>query len=363
MSDEVVSSIAPDGCHIPPIEGRPVPEPDPTSIYEDYDWRVHPHWELYSMVHDDLNVEVAHDVARLWSSVAEKLAQIGTDLQATAEATAQAWEGSAAELARETVMGLSRWSVEAGELATDAGSCVEDQARNAAAVRAEVPPEAVMPMAANGAPSTGAVPGGDSMSTFANSFNGGDFGSASLITADQGAMAAEVQAAHDRAAEALQRFQQRSGEVYATVPQFAPPKPLPAPGGGTGPPPASPPPPPNPPGGPETLGGHGAPVPGGAPGGGAPAVDPPHGPGQPEPGARTGAVPGRLGSGPGAGGAVAGNPARPAATPAGGTSGGLPLGIGANREEDLEHKSPSYLEEDEDIWGVLPEVAPPVIGE
>ena len=44
----------------------------------------------------------------------------------------------------------------------------------------------------------------------------------------------------------------------------------------------------------------------------------------------------------------------------------MPMGGmgGARKEEDLERKSPTYLKEDEDLWGLGDHVvAPPVIGE
>ena len=46
--------------------------------------------------------------------------------------------------------------------------------------------------------------------------------------------------------------------------------------------------------------------------------------------------------------------------------GGMPMGGmgGARKEEDLERKSPAYVKEDEDLWGLGDQVvAPPVIGE
>ena len=38
-------------------------------------------------------------------------------------------------------------------------------------------------------------------------------------------------------------------------------------------------------------------------------------------------------------------------------------GAGTGRDEDKEHRRPSYLVESEDVWGDGALVAPPVIGE
>jgi hypothetical protein len=76
--------------------------------------------------------------------------------------------------------------------------------------------------------------------------------------------------------------------------------------------------------------------------------------------------------GPGAGGGLAndgvhgrGSPS-PGAASRGGAAGasGYPMGVGpGHREEDKEHRRPSYLVESEDMWGEGTLVAPPVLGE
>ena len=350
--------IQPFGC-FPPTWPRPprppVPEPEPDSLDEAVDWLTYSHPDLYAMVHSGLDLTGAMAVSAKWARLGEELGELGDELAKLLAATTEAWQGEAADLARGSVAALADWSSTTGTGATEASGCITIQVDNAANARNSMPkppyPVFETPEPVSSQPSQ------------AVAFTGGDFATAMPLVADPIVYSDRERALHQQAARTMERFQASSRDVYATVPQFAPPDlsrmPLSVPEPPTQPPTPTPQPQPPVP-------------PGGFVGGGGPA---PAGPG---PGGRVTSAPGPLGP-PGApGGGVSGAPGEPAARPAaaaattpgrpGGTPagmGGMPMGGagGARGGEDAERKS-KYTKEDEDIWGASDQrVMPPVIGE
>lgn len=316
----------PPGCW-PPLP--PPPEPDPGSLDEAVDWLTYPHHELYRMVHDGLDLTGAMEVSARWARLGAELTEIGDALAAVVERSATAWEGGAADLARETVAALAHWATDTATRATQVSACVTIEVDNATNARDAMP-----------APPTGPAPPDLTTGTFAD---------AADLTADLARPHAEEHALHEQAARAMERFQASSREVYGTVPQFSPPVP-----GSTivvGPP-APPPPPTPPPAPPPPAEVSGSPAPRSAPTGGPsrPAPFP-----APSPGAGTGA----------AEPAAQPRPAAAQARPGQPGIGGLPMtGAGTGGQQETAHRRPAYLKEDEDVWGLGERPLPPsVIGD
>ncbi len=349
--------INPDGC-LPPTWPRPpwppVPEPEPDSLDEQVDWRTYSHPELYSMIHTGLDLTGAMAVSAQWARLGDDLGEIGDELSKLLFATADAWEGDAAELARQSVSALADWATQTGTMATEVSGCITIQVDNANTARNEMPPPPY--------PMDGQTP----MPAQVTAFTNGDFESAKPLFTDSMVYTSQERALHAQAARTMERFQESSRDVYATVPQFAPPDLRKMPFTPEQPP--TPPPNPQPPT-PQPV----PPVPGRPPGPG-----PGHsGPGRGGPGPGSTAGPGRTANTPGPGASTGAAPtesatSRPAAaaagrpgTPAPAPGGGVPMGgAGGQRAEDTERRSKRYVDEDVDVWGANDQqVVPPVIGE
>ncbi|MGH3762235.1 PPE domain-containing protein [Actinophytocola sp.] len=356
-----MNSIAPGGCYPPTWPTPPrcwppyplPPEPDPDSLDATVDWMTYSHHELYQMVHSGLNVSDAMTVAAQWARIGDELGDLGTELAKIVEAAAAAWQGDAADLARDTLASLTDWAADAGTLATKVSGCVSIEVDNASTARDEMP-----------APPFQII----EPTPIVRAFTSGEFTGAATITADPAGPVGQEKALHAQAARTMERFQEASREVYGTVPQFSPPQ-----VGAritTGPP--EPPPPPNPPNPPQPP--QPVPVPPGTRGRGPVGASPGGSPGGPAsttggPSARA-ATPPAPGSGVGGTTEPATQAKQSAASAAPGRSGqsgvtGMPMGAGGARGgEDAERTSSSYLQEDEDIWGVTDQhTTPPVIGE
>lgn len=350
--------IAIGGCYPPNWPRppwRPEPEPEPDSLDEDVNWMTYSHPDLYAMVHTGLDVTGAMAVSAQWARLGGELSEIGDELARLLFATAQAWEGDAAELAKESVSALSDWSGETGTRATEVSGCITIQVDNVTNARNDMPPPPY-PVVDRPMPSQ------------VTAFTSNDFELAKPLVVDPTIYTTHERRLHEQAAETMQRFQRSSADVYATVPQFAPPdlrkmpfgppvEPLPLP--------PQPPPPPVPPVPPPV------PIPGGGSGGGGGPVSggPAGGPGSagsPRP------APGPLAPGGGAGGgesrpaaAATPQPARPAAAGAP-PPGGVPMGgaPGAGRGDDETERKTKYVQENDDLWGLGDQpVMPSVIGE
>jgi hypothetical protein len=348
------------GCH-PPTWPRPpkhpVPEPTPESLDEQVDWMTYSHPELYKMVHKGVDLAGAMHVSAQWARLGDELADIGDELSRLLAATVQAWQGESAELARDSVSSLADWSRDTGVRATEVSGCIIVQVGNATAARNAMPEP---PYPEDPKPADGVVMPLDA------AFVSGDFASAAPLVADPAQYSKREKALHRQAARTMETFQETSRDVYATVPQFAPPDLRRLPHR-----PPTEPPPPQPPAQPPTPQPQAQQT--------VPSVLPPGGP--------AGSAPPRTSGGPGAGpaprppmppgagvGATEPAPAgRPAAASATGSTGrgsgamgGVPMGgHGAQGGEDAEHKRKKYAGEgDDDVWGLADQpYAPPVIGE
>jgi len=348
------------GCY-PPSWPRPpkppVPEPEPGSLDERVEWMTWPHPELYRMVHEGIDLTGAMSVSATWARMGDELADLGDELAKLLVATAQAWEGDAAELAKESVSALAEWSRETAVRATEVCACITVQVDNVNNARNDMPPPPY-PMLVDDVV----------LPSQLTAFTKGDFETARPLVVDPMVYTTRERELHEQAARTMEQFQSNSRDVYATVPQFAPPSLRRALYGGPAeapqPPPPQPPQPPVPQPGPVPRGGPvsggSGPVSGGSPGpGGSPGRTP--APPPPGPGGGTGAA--EPAARPAAASAV---PARPGAQSPG-MPGGMPMGGGAGGrggDDDLERKSNKYVEQDPEIWGANDErVMPPVIGE
>lgn len=353
-------SILPDGC-LPPYWPRPpyppVPEPEPDSLDETVNWMTYSHPELYNMVHSGLDLTGAMAMSAKWGRLGNELEEIANELARLLDATAAAWEGEAAALATGSVAALSDWSRNTGNSATDVSSCISIQVDNATNARNNMP-----------APPYPVIQPAEPPASSVDAFTSGDFGTARSVVADPMIYTNEERALHQQAARTMGQFQAESRDVYSTIPQFAPPDLRSMPYGDPPVDPEVPTPPPTTPQ--ENTPGPGTPTPGGGSGsaggyGGGTAISPGErvvaGPGGIAPGGSIGAGQGEPGAQRPAAAAAGGRPGGPVPT------GGMPMGApmsGGRNDDETERKGPSYLEEDDDIWGADEKRAmPPVIGE
>ncbi|WP_199430867.1 PPE domain-containing protein [Qaidamihabitans albus] len=345
----------------------PQPEPEPEDIGEDVDWMTYSHRELYQMATSGLDLEGATDVAAGWSRLGNELEDVGRELRQAIEAAADGWQGAAADQARDTVNRLAGWTEETADGSNAVSGCVSEQAALASRAQRGMPePPLVFQPAAPGSdsrpgPSEGTTP-----------MSAGGFWTGPELLVDPEQDRQRVRELHRQAAEVMEQYQRESRDLHGRVPSFTSPvrRPLLVPDEPPSEPPGEEPPDdetsasgvtPGGPGAPGAPGGAG--VPGGAAtGAGQPAM-PPSGAAAGEQygaGARTGVGPGQAGmpaaSGPAAASGAARGMGGPAGMPMGGAAAARPGG------DDTEHATPSYLQEDDDVWGSQVPVVPPVLG-
>lgn len=344
------------------------PEPVGGDLGTPVDWLTYQHPELYTMVHEEVDLAGAQTVAATWATIGDKLTEIAADLRAAMAKASQGWTGAGAEKTKETVERLSAWCDETSVRATEVCACVTRQAENVRVAQNAMPEPRMSvlpyPMPAGG--------------TSAMSFSAGP-----ELVADDEEGRRRNDDLHQRAADVMKQFQEDSYEVYGTVPEFSTPAGDPIIYKNPEVPPDQPQPEPEPePKQPEqpddstgasgVTGGDGpidGVIGGYAPRDPAPATPVPMVGGgaqvggamqDPSPGGRAGSHPGAPGPGvaPGAAAAAA---ARGGA--AGMPMGAMPMGAGGQRQEDVEHKLPGYLQEEDNIFAADLKVAPPVLGE
>jgi hypothetical protein len=264
---------------------------------------------------------------------------MSSTLNTALAASADGWQGPAADQARGNLTGLVDWTNNTGENAVIVSGCVSRQSAALETARSSMPappPPVPSPIQVDRSHAFAkppiAVPGPI----------------ASTRTTTE---------THQQAARVMQQYQSSSADISRTIPQFAAPAnpintPAPPPVGNpappVGPPQAGP--------APVAVGGFNRTVPHGA---SLPAEE---GGGRSSIGTTQASPPPR-----GSGSASAGPGAAGEAEPAQGTrstpmSGGGLGGAGGRREEDREHKR-KYWQEDDGIFELEKKVAPRVIGE
>ncbi|MQA08362.1 MAG: PPE domain-containing protein [Pseudonocardiaceae bacterium] len=374
MNDERNAGITDGGC-IPdpfPVPWWPPDEPDPgpDDLASEIDWMTYPHYELYRMGSNGVDVAGANNVSVQWAKIGQRLEDVAAELKRAIDGSADGWQGPAADRAREIVQRLITWTQETGDTAGDVANCVLLEADYAQQMRDEIPPPPIMPLRKQ--PQPAQSDGGTTP------MSAGDFETAPDIVADPTQDRQSAREAHRQAAEVMQRFQRNSNELSGGIPRFASPKgdhgilvspddpqphPRPRPED-TGPSTTTP----------SSVGtGPGVGAGAGAVAGGAGAAGAAAGLGAGvAAGMRSGSDTGQLAAGgqTGAGeaGAAAARSGKSGATGAGagrGMMGGVPMGGAgmAGRGGDEDRKRAGYLEEDDDIWKVDGKVVPPVIGE
>ncbi|WP_181773453.1 PPE domain-containing protein [Amycolatopsis pittospori] len=367
----------------PPRE--PEPQPGPDHLKADIDWMSYPHRELYDMVHNELDLAGAEAVAAQWTKISGFLDRVGSELRAALAATADGWTGEGADRARDAAVKLVDWAGETGWRAENVANCVRRQTDIAETARRTMPePPGVAPRPKEPAPpKRRPIPVSDSTQAMSASPapSSSGFAAAGRIVAEP---TDEIsQDLHRQAADVMKRMQQNSGEVYENVPRFTsygkqpqilktPEEPEPEPKPEPRPEPETPPDDSTRSSGAEDV----APVPvreqvdaPRSPGASSGAVVPPSGPpgtyGGTQEQLGQGGRSGVGGFGPsGQPGQGAGAGSRAAAAGMGGF-GGMPMGMAPQqgKQDEGDHKSPDYLVEDSDVWGLSGYVTPPVIGE
>ncbi|WP_156212938.1 PPE domain-containing protein [Lentzea aerocolonigenes] len=397
---------------------------DRNDLHEPVDWMVYTHEQLYDMVTKGVNLAGAQAAATNWQKIGEDIATVRASLLKAVEDSSVGWNSDSARLARDGLTEVTNWVDDTSSYAHKVSAAITTETNNVEAARTAMPPPPAKPESPAAEPVV--VPPRPAlmrdrltMMDSAASFVGietdhaaalrqpvtGFHGFEAVGTSPVETLAAN-DASHRRAADVMAAFQRNSAAVDQTVPQqFTPPvNPVN----------------PNTP----TLGGGGdlsgrTPTPDGtgvggqvtaagvagnrgttntsnsrAYGGGAGVRSGGGGTGG---GFTGGMMPGRFGQnsgnqagggggagGPaGAGGAagvaergVAGAASAAASSATGGQTkafqnplamGGAPMGgapaAGQGRDDEREHKSASYLEEDDNVFGLDRKAAPPVIGQ
>lgn len=335
---------------LPPIVCLPwpLPEPplDPEHFHDEIDWSTFSPEELYRMATTGLDLEGANEVAAEWSRLGAELDDIGAELRRMLDVAADAWQGEAAEQTRDTLQRLVAWTEETADASNRVCGCVTEQAGLAARTAHEMPPPPPRKPPFFGPPASGTPV----------------FALGAEFVEDPASERDRITTAHHHAAEVMRRYQEQSRDVYTRVPTF----PDPAPDMGVKRTPDEP----EREDSPEDTTTASAVVGGGIQGLAGGVAAPGSSPGTYS-GSGTGGTPGgqaAQGLGTGAGQVVASStPAVSGAVGGRGATGmgAMPMaGMGARRkEEDIEHRRPSYLEEDEDLWHGQTLPTPPVIGE
>lgn len=400
---------------------------DREKLHEPIDWMTFSHETLYNMVHNGVNLAGAQAAATNWQKIGEDIAGVRENLLKAVEDSSVGWNSESARLARDGLTEVTNWVDDTANYAHKVSAAITTETSNVEAARAAMPPppkpvEPPVPAVDPEMPRPLVRPADRlTMIDSARSFGGveslkrdprlvqtlpSEFsGFERLGTSTVDTLAAN-DAQHRLAADVMAAFQRNSAAVDQTVPaQFTPPvNPVnpntPTLGGGdlsgrNAPPDTS------------AGGGAGAPVATAGTGGnrgttntssrsygGGAGVRGGGGGG----GFTGGMMPGRFGQnanqggpagGGGAGGsggaglsagvnerAGAGAASAAASSATGGQTrafqnplamGGAPMAgapaAGQGRDDEREHKSASYLEEDDNVFGLDRKAAPPVIGQ
>lgn len=393
-------------------------------LHDPFDWMTYSHEDLYKMVHTGVNLEGAQAAATNWKKIGEDIAGVRANLLKAVEDSTVGWDSESARLARDGLTEVTNWVDDTASYAHKVSAAITTETSNVEAARAAMPPPPAPPAAPVPVEPTVLRPALRDRLAMVDQVDG--FGSATLrdprlVQSLQGSEFAgfetvgtspvETLAANDAqhrlAADVMASFQRNSAAVDQTVPaQFTPPvnplNPTPSPvtdlggrsntglpdgpgaGGGGGGTVAT---------GTQNqnrgttntssryagAGGHG----GGRGGGGGGFAG-----GMARPfGTNSGSQAGGGGAGGGgsaSGGAAgvsegvrggAGAAAAASAAPGGQTKafqnplamGGAPMAgapvAGGGRDDNREHKTASYLEEDDNVFGLDRKAAPPVIGQ
>ncbi|MCR3747269.1 PPE domain-containing protein [Lentzea californiensis] len=394
---------------------------DRNDLHEPVDWMTYSHEALYKMVHTGVNLDGAQAAATNWKKIGEDIAGVRTSLLKAVEDSSVGWDSESARLARDGLTEVTNWVDDTANYATKVSAAITTETSNVEAARAAMPPPPKAPAAP--VPADTALPRPVLQDRLQPVEQIDGFGAAGLreprlIAQPQTEFAgfetigtspvdtlAANDASHRLAADVMAAFQRNSAAVDQTVPaQFTPPvNPInpapvvgdltgrtPAPtdggaGGAAGAPVAT---------GTQNqnrgttnassrFGGGGAGGRGGAGGGGGfGGMARPFTSGSGNQGAAAGGAGGAASAGGSAGvsegsrGGGAGGAAAAASAAPGNTTkafqnplamGGAPMAgapvAGGGQNDSKEHKTASYLEEDDNVFGLDRKAAPPVIGQ
>ncbi|WP_460444050.1 WXG100 family type VII secretion target, partial [Amycolatopsis cihanbeyliensis] len=209
----------------PPDRGVPEePEPDAGDLDLPIDWMGYSHEELYRMVHDNVNLAGAEEVAEKWADLRGGLISTVAGLRAIVESFHAAWTGEAADQARAVFVDLLHWTQDTSNQCGSLYTLVNDQAGHVKVARDAMPaPIRAMP----GQPEQPLerAPANDGTTPMsAGPFASGGFGGATSLVADSGEQRQLFLDRHRQAAEVMERLQRDSSKVYQEVPEFTPPR-------------------------------------------------------------------------------------------------------------------------------------------
>ncbi|MGB3442667.1 MAG: hypothetical protein WBA97_28320 [Actinophytocola sp.] len=217
----------------PPRERNPQGD----DLLDPIDWMTFSHRDLHLMATTRLHVETARELSGEWSRVGRKLDAIADKLIRLNKLMRVAWEGGAAEVARQTGEQLSTWADETGRAARGVADYLDRHASNAEWASREMPEP-------DGDRELGWLPnwrrddpddGGSDAGPVGQkpTVNGGgpapssagqiDFDAARFLVEDEGEARERRQHKHRRAAEIMTRMQANAVEIFGTVPRFTKP--------------------------------------------------------------------------------------------------------------------------------------------
>lgn len=395
---------------------------DRSDLHEPVDWMTYTHEQLYNMVHTGVNLAGAQAAATNWQKIGEDIAGVRTNLLKAVEDSSVGWDSESARLARDGLTEVTNWVDDTANYAVKVSVAITTETSNVEAARAAMPPPPAAPQPP--VPTDAALVNRAVLQDRLTQVDGfgalqnerliaqqpqTDFAGFETIGTSPVDTLAANDASHRLAADVMATFQKNSAAVDQTVPQqFTPPvnpiNPTPTGGdltnrshtGGT------------PDGG--AGGAGGAPVAtsgaqnqnrgttnassrfGGGGGGGGRGgaggfggfgggMARPFGSGNQSGSGGGGAGGGVSGGnvagvndgarGGGAGGAAAAASAAPGNTTKAFQNplamGGAPMAgapaAGGGQNDSKEHKTASYLEEDDNVFGLDRKAAPPVIGQ
>ncbi|MFD4641684.1 hypothetical protein ACFWN2_30550 [Lentzea sp. NPDC058436] len=210
---------------------------DRNDLHEPVDWMTYTHEQLYNMVHTGVNLAGAQAAATNWQKIGEDIAGVRTNLLKAVEDSSVGWDSESARLARDGLTEVTNWVDDTANYAVKVSAAITTETSNVEAARAAMPPPPQAPpppvptdaSLANRALLQDRLTQVDGFGALQNERllaqqAQTDFaGFETIGTSPVDALAAN-DASHRLAADVMATFQKNSAAVDQTVPQqFTPP--------------------------------------------------------------------------------------------------------------------------------------------
>ncbi|WP_263249439.1 PPE domain-containing protein [Saccharopolyspora rosea] len=103
-------------------------------------WQGYSHHELFAQIHEGPGPDGSTESVRRWSELTRALGEIDNGLAAAVRSAMAAWQGDAADSARDGLRPLGDWATQAQEAAAVMRERAEQQAQFIAKARSDMPP-------------------------------------------------------------------------------------------------------------------------------------------------------------------------------------------------------------------------------